>query len=396
MNKIFTIAKKEFLDTFRDKRTLIRMVMIPLLAFPLILYVITTLQSTMSKKEAEKVLTIGYYNFNQEKGDEILQHLKEDSLYNFIAFSDTSEISKAVKADSINLGIVFPNGFDQSFSQGNSAEYILTMRSADFEEKERFDKLMTKEKTRLLNERLAEMEKNPSFAVPLIEKTNDQSETQEVIGKYAGGILPYIFIAFLFMGCMLPAIDLFAGEKERGTIETLLTSPVNRLQILLGKMIVIVAMGLVSAIVALIGLTVSVQMMDIPDLILNVVSDILSVQLVVTLLLLLLPLAIFFAGVMIPVSVYAKSFKEAQSILTPLNFVMIVPAMVGFVPGLELDFTTAFIPIVNVVLATKSIIAGTPDLLLIAITFISLILLAGIAVAISIRQFGSEVNVLRK
>lgn len=396
MNKIFTIAKKEFLDTFRDKRTLIRMVMIPLLAFPLILYVITTLQNTMSKKEAEKVLTIGYYNYNQEKGDEILQHLKEDSLYNFIAFSDTSEISKAVKADSINLGIVFPNGFDQSFSQGNSAEYILTMRSADFEEKERFDKLMTKEKTRLLNERLAEMEKNPSFAVPLIEKTNDQSETQEVIGKYAGGILPYIFIAFLFMGCMLPAIDLFAGEKERGTIETLLTSPVNRLQILLGKMIVIVAMGLVSAIVALIGLTVSVQMMDIPDLILNVVSDILSVQLVVTLLLLLLPLAIFFAGVMIPVSVYAKSFKEAQSILTPLNFVMIVPAMVGFVPGLELDFTTAFIPIVNVVLATKSIIAGTPDLLLIAITFISLILLAGIAVAISIRQFGSEVNVLRK
>ena len=396
MNKIFTIAKKEFLDTFRDKRTLIRMVMIPLLAFPLILYVITTLQNTMSKKEAEKVLTIGYYNYNQEKGDEILQHLKEDSLYNFIAFSDTSEISKAVKADSIYLGIVFPNGFDQSFSQGNSAEYILTMRSADFEEKERFDKLMTKEKTRLLNERLAEIEKNPSFAVPLIEKTNDQSETQEVIGKYAGGILPYIFIAFLFMGCMLPAIDLFAGEKERGTIETLLTSPVNRLQILLGKMIVIVAMGLVSAIVALIGLTVSVQMMDIPDLILNVVSDILSVQLVVTLLLLLLPLAIFFAGVMIPVSVYAKSFKEAQSILTPLNFVMIVPAMVGFVPGLELDFTTAFIPIVNVVLATKSIIAGTPDLLLIAITFISLILLAGIAVAISIRQFGSEVNVLRK
>ena len=396
MNKIITIAKKEFLDTFRDKRTLIRMIMIPLLVFPIILYGVTTIQTALGKKEAEKVLKIGYVNMDQDLGKTLVTNMSQDTLYDFIEYTDTTAMYRDVKADSINLGLAFTLGFDDSFGNGKTANYFVAMRSADYEEKERFDKLIEKESEKLLAQRLNELDKDESFATPLMGVPVEQSETQEVIGKYAGGILPYIFIAFLFMGCMLPAIDLFAGEKERGTIETLLTSPVNRLQILLGKMVVIVAMGLITAIVALIGLYASIQMMDIPTEIMAIVNQILSFKLVGTLLLLLLPLAIFFAGVMIPVSVYARSFKEAQSILTPLNIVMVLPAMVGFIPGVELNFTTAFIPIVNVVLATKSIVAGTPDFLLIGITFLSLVILAAIAIAISIKQFGSEVNVLRK
>jgi len=125
------------------------------------------------------------------------------------------------------------------------------------------------------------------------------------------------------------------------------------------------------------------------------INEILSPQLIVTLYLLLIPLALFFAGVMIPISVYSRSFKEAQSILTPLNIVMVLPAMAGFFPGVELDYTTAFIPIVNVVLATKAIIAGNADMVLIGITFFSLILLAGLSVLISLRQFSKESMVLR-
>ncbi|MCH2233538.1 MAG: ABC transporter permease subunit [Crocinitomicaceae bacterium] len=396
MNKIITIAKKEFLDTFRDKRTLVRMVMIPLLAFPLILYVITTLQSALSEKEAAKVLEIGYVNWENELGDELISNMSKDTLYDFIEYSDTASLRLDVESDTINLGLFFDEYFDQSYKADTAAHYHLYMRAADYEEKERFDILIQAESSRLLNERLATVDKGPEFSTPLKERLDNRSNQQEVIGKYAGGILPYIFIAFLFMGCMLPAIDLFAGEKERGTIETLLTSPVNRLQILLGKMVVIVAMGLISAIVALVGLYAAIQLMDIPAEIMSIVNDILSLQLITTLLLLLLPLAIFFAGVMIPVSVYARSFKEAQSILTPLNIVMVLPAMVGFIPGIELTFTTAFIPIVNVVLATKSIVAGTPDFLLIAITFFTLVALSAVAVAISIKQFGSESNVLRR
>ena len=109
---------------------------------------------------------------------------------------------------------------------------------------------------------------------------------------------------------------------------------------------------------------------------------------------LLLPLTIFFAGVMIPIAVYAKTFKEAQSIITPLNIVMVLPAMVGFFPGIELNYLTACIPVVNVVLATKELISGTLEFSHLALSFAVMVILALASVVVSYRQFGKETNVV--
>ncbi len=217
-----------------------------------------------------------------------------------------------------------------------------------------------------------------------------------MIGELAGGMLPYIFIIFGFLGCMYPAIDLFTGEKERGTIETLLTVPIARWKILCGKMLVVILSGLLASSFALLGLFISINFMDaIPDqAIMKVVREILTPGFVIKLFFLLFPLTVFFAGIMIPVAVYAKSFKEAQSIITPLNFVVLVPAMVGLFPGVDLNAVTAMIPVVNIVLTTKELIAGTIDYGLLAISFGVMVLLASIAVAVSFRQFGKESNIL--
>ena len=217
-----------------------------------------------------------------------------------------------------------------------------------------------------------------------------------MIGKLAGGMLPYIFIAFGFIGCMYPAIDLFTGEKERGTIETLLTTPVARWQILFGKMGVVVLSGLTAATAALFGLFMSIEVLDVVDNkeILEIIHSILSVKFILMLYSLLIPLTIFFAGVMIPIAVYAKSFKEAQSIITPLNIVMVLPAMVGFFPGIELNTITACIPVVNIVLATKELIAGTLDFGLVALSFTVMLTLAVVAVIVSYKRFDKETNVV--
>jgi sodium transport system permease protein len=129
-------------------------------------------------------------------------------------------------------------------------------------------------------------------------------------------------------------------------------------------------------------------------MILEVVSSILSVQFILSLYVLLIPLTIFFAGVMIPVTIYAKSFKEAQSILTPVNFVIILPALVGFIPGVELDYITAMIPIVNIVLASKELVAGTLSFDLMALSFLTMVVFAGISVLISYKRFGKETNII--
>jgi sodium transport system permease protein len=212
----------------------------------------------------------------------------------------------------------------------------------------------------------------------------------------AGGFLPYIFIAFGFIGCMYPAIDLFTGEKERGTIETLLTTPVARWQILFGKMIVVVLSGLTAATCALLGLYVSIEFMNVVENaeIMAIVKGILSVKFILTLFLLLFPLTIFFAGVMIPIAVYAKTFKEAQSIITPLNIVVVLPAMVGFFPGIELNAITACIPVVNVVLSSKELIAGTLEWGYLALSFGVMLTLAMLSVFVSYKQYGKESNVI--
>ena len=110
--------------------------------------------------------------------------------------------------------------------------------------------------------------------------------------------------------------------------------------------------------------------------------------------LLLIPLTVFFAGIMIPIAVYAKSFKEAQSIITPLNIVIVLPAMVGFFPGIELNAVTACIPVINVVLATKELIAETLNPGLLALSFTVMMALAVISVFISYKRFDKESNVV--
>jgi sodium transport system permease protein len=144
------------------------------------------------------------------------------------------------------------------------------------------------------------------------------------------------------------------------------------------------------------GLFISIEFLDLGanKEILDVIHGILSLPFILSMLALLLPLVVFFAGVMIPIAIYAKSFKEAQSIITPLNIIMVLPAMIGFFPGIELDLSTAFIPVINVVLATKELIAGTLSIGYFLSVFSVMLLIAGLAVMLSYRQFGKEQNIL--
>jgi sodium transport system permease protein len=163
-----------------------------------------------------------------------------------------------------------------------------------------------------------------------------------------------------------------------------------------GKMGVIVLSGLAAATFALIGLFLSIEVLGFveDEGLIDVVRSILSLKFILMLYLLLLPLTVFFAGLLVPITVRARTFKEAQSIITPLNFAVIFPAMIGLIPDIELDLLTAFIPIVNVVLATKELIAETLSIGYLLITFFTMFLLAVLSVILSYKKFESEKNVV--
>ena len=195
---------------------------------------------------------------------------------------------------------------------------------------------------------------------------------------------------------MYPAIDLGAGEKERGTIETLLVSPATRFQIVMGKFIVVTLSGIISATLTFVGLYATLKLnSEIPSEILDLILRVIDINSIIVIFTLIIPISVFFAGVLLSFSFFANSFKEAQSIMTPFNFIVIIPAFIGTLPGMKLTFVTAMIPILNVSLASKEIISGTINNFNLAVVYISMFLLAAISLFICIKLFSREDVIFR-
>ena len=225
---------------------------------------------------------------------------------------------------------------------------------------------------------------------------NDVASNQEKFGKLAGGWLPYVFILFGFMGAMYPALDLGSGEKERGTLETILSSPASRLDIVLGKFVVIMSAAFLTAFLALAGILIGIQQISvIPPAFLTLVNEIFTVKTIALIMTLVLPVSAFFSAALLGLSIYAKSFKEAQSIVAPLNIVIIFPAVIGTLPGIELNMITSLIPILNVSLASKDIIAGIMNPIYMTEVYLSLFGFAALSLYWCVRSFNKESTIFR-
>ena len=395
---IFNIFKKELKETLRDKRTLIMMLVIPILIFPLILNVVVGVSSSFEESAENKTLKIGILgepdDYFAQKLDEIPNALGPKTLIPY--HGDSAKMRADLKEEKLDLIFIYDSKFSEKLDKMEPTKLVCSFDKTNIGYDQRAQKYVQFIEAGEKLKRYETLNIDEQQITPFEIAYENSASNQKMIGELVGGFLPYIFIAFGFMGCMYPAIDLFTGEKERGTIETLLTTPVSRWQFLVGKMLVIILSGLMASFFALLGLFLSINFMDIiPDPeIMKVVNQILSIGFVLKLFFLLLPLTVFFAGIMIPIAVYTKTFKEAQSIIAPLNILVLLPAMAGLFPGIELNIKTAMIPILNIVLTTKGLIGGHIDYSLLALSFLVMLILAVIAVMISFKQFGKESNIL--
>lgn len=394
---IFNVYKKEIKDTLRDRRTVIMMVVIPTLVFPVIMNIYLKISQKFAEDTEAKKVKIGLVSNQAGTIEKELTELpKELGKKEFIPYKDTNELIKAIQEKTIDLGCYVDQNEEKNLQEMKPVKITVFHDGTDLGMKERFTAYTTYIETKLKQQRYKQLNIKEETITPLAVDYSNVASDKEMFGKLAGGILPYFFIAFGFMGCMYPAIDLFTGEKERGTLETLLTTPVARWKILIGKMMVVVTSGVMASTFSLIGLFLSIQSLDAehaPELI-AIVNDILSPGFIIMLYVLLFPMIVFFAGIMIPIAIRAKSFKEAQSVISPLNMLIVLPAMVGFFPGIELNFVTAMIPVINIVLATKELIAGTLEWQYIALAFGVMVSLAVFAVLLSHRKFESEKSLL--
>lgn len=397
MNTVLTIFKKELVDILRDRRTLLMMVVIPMLLFPVLITIVAVVQISVMRKAEKKVLKAG-----------LLTHGNAAAFRDTLLARKDLEVIETVEADSIpsliqngrlDAVVVVDPDFDQVVGDLKVGRIRFYHKSSDDIgrnlRRRVLDVVQAYEKT-LIAERFRRLGLDEEMVRAVRFKVEDVASSKEKIGKLLGGFLPYLFVIFCFVGSTYPAIDLGAGEKERGTLETLLATPASRLQILIGKFGVVALAGIGSAAIAMLGLVVVVRTAAaLPSRATDSLLGLIEPATILTLLSLLVPLAAFFAAGLLSISIFARSFKEAQSLMTPLSIVVILPVLIGLMPGVELDATTALIPVLNVSLASKEIIAGTISYGLLAEVYGSLVVLAGLSLYGCARWFGRESTIFR-
>ena len=209
-----------------------------------------------------------------------------------------------------------------------------------------------------LDLRLTQAQLSPGFVQPFdVMSANIASDSRQIQAAI-GSFLPYLIILFCFFGAFYPSLDLTAGEKERFTLETLLLAPVSRLEIAAGKFMVVFAAAITAAVLATTSMALTLTHGILPEdtaAALDLQFQPLALVLTASL---LLPVAALFSSLLLGIALLARSFKEAQSYATPLQLLVIIPAVAALLPDLETDIGLAWVPLMNVSLLMKELLKG--------------------------------------
>jgi sodium transport system permease protein len=396
-NAIFTVFRKELLEVSRDRRTLIFMIVMPLLLIPLLIQVTTDFVADAEEEAASA--TLDYAIFGGEELPALAPAFAAAPGFSAATLDDPTQIAAAIGDGRIDLALVVsPAAPDRQ----HVIELYYDNAPISSKVEKRTKAVLDGLGAELRRERLAafgihDPDQLQSVIEPVVMSPRGIAPMREVIGERVGGMLPYLFIIFCFLGAMYPAIDLAAGEKERGTLETLLLVPIPRGQLVLGKFLVVFTAGVVAALLTLVGLGgwLAWRSSELGGELGAVLAAIGAGDLLL-IAAMLVPTAAIFASLLLGISIYAKSFKEAQSYIAPLNMLVVLPAFLAMLPGIELDWTTASIPITNISLAIKELIKGTMDLTMLVAILGSSTVLAGALLWAATWWFGREDVLFRR
>jgi sodium transport system permease protein len=392
-SNILTVYRKELTDSLRDRRTLISMVVVPIVIFPLISIGMFTFISKVvgkAKEEVPKVMILS-------AGDSphAVESLKAIKGIEFVP--GEPDYAQQISDKKVRAAVDVPAGFDAAVDRNEQATLKIYNYEGDLKSgiaTEKIQDFLKTLQTQTVQKRLQARNLPPTLANPFDVKEQNVAPPEKVSGAVIGGFLPYFVIILCLTGAMYPAIDLTAGEKERGTIETILTSPVPRTQIVLGKFLMVLTAALVTAMLAITSMGVSFHvakavMAGTPGA-KEMLSLTIGMKAIGAVFLMVLPLAVLFSAGLLAIALMAKSYKEAQSYIAPLMIVVVMPAVAGLMPGVEFNARMALIPILSTSLVCKEIVAGTYHWNYIAIIFASTCVYASAALFVAVSLFKRE------
>lgn len=388
--KVRIIYFKEMLDTLRDRRTLISAILVPIILFPILMFGMRTVVVMMMKKTKAEVTKISVIGEGFAPG--FVSTLFKGKDFQKVNVED---FKSALKKKEIHAALEFPSNFEEKLMLGENSEATIYYDAAEIRSTIASEKLNDKVKEyqdSVVAERLMAHNIEKSILQPIKINKENLAPKEKMGGFMLGMFLPYMIVILAMIGAMYPAIDLTAGEKERGTLETILVTPVSRLDISTGKFLTVLTTSLITIILstASMSITAGLGLAKMSHFGTEQMQFAIKPLSVILLLLLMFPLAALFSSVLLSVALFAKSYKEAQSYISPLMFVVILPAMISFVPGIELSWGLALVPIVNISLAARDILLGTFRWGFIGLIFFSTFIYAAFSIFVTKRLFEKE------
>ena len=403
MKNIISIIKKEFARFFKDKRMVISTLILPAVMIYVMYSFMGDGMTSMLMPDDSHTYTVYVYNqsdvcknvFENMAGEEFnvniftngMEEKSEDHLTVTHTDLTTEESKDLVKDKNADIVIVFPTDFDAKLLSGEKVDGNNVEMYYDSTDKYSsnaftiYSSVMQTIEDSLINKF--------DINLPLEGKTYDMASEKEKTGQFFSMMLPMLLIVFLFSGCMSVAPESIAGEKERGTIATMLVTPIKRSELAIGKIVSLSVIGLLSGLSSFIGTMLSLPKMmgDAAELNANVygLKDyfyILAV-IVVTILMLTALIAI--------ISAFSKSVKEASTYLAPLMIIVTILGISSMMfQGGEVNTALYFIPIFNSIQVFNAIFSFKFSVINFVITIISNIVVSGVLIYVLTRMFNSE------
>ncbi len=389
--RIKAIAAKELKDALRDRRTILAMIVIPILVLPILMFLPAFLASPQQNPVRVAVIQA------DSTSDDFVSSLASNEI-RIVRIGREENLTKLIQGGDYELGITLPPDFshvmespdqttkitilvDQSSTRGTIALSLI-------------QEAITEYTNKIVSDRLARAGLPPEVLTPI--ETEIQSVTVTSPGAiFLAILLPMFLGIYAVTGAMYFIMDTTAGEKERKTLEALLTMPASRTEIVLGKFLIAVLIALISAVLAILGMTVGTTFM------LGAIggSSALGLTVSTSNLLLIglatLVLAMTSASLEMMISIFARSFKEAQNLLSPLTIVIVVPAIAMQYLGEQALRSFALAPIFNTMLIIRDALLDKASLPNLVMEFGSAFIYMIITLAIAIQIFKSEKAMVR-
>lgn len=397
MNKktIFSLYKKEMLDIFRDKKTMIIMVLVPLFLYPCMMLGMMLIMSNISKESMEKTYQVAIVEHeNAEMVKELL--LNEEDKYDYFfdveMLPTVEDCENALAEKEIDIFVeirTLEDGRDE-FEIGYFSSGPDSLTASGYVEN-----ILDAYNAMLRNELIAQrFDDYEQVLNPIVITDRNIATTEESAGSIFGYIIPFMLITSILMGAIYPAIDVTAGERERGTLETMMTLPVKSSEMMFSKFMAVSTIAVMSALLNLLSmLLVGLYMYDSMQLAGTAFGDMNLWQFMpsVVCLLLCMPIfAMFASAVCLSICIFAKSFKEANNYSTPVLLVFMFASMAGMLPNATLTMKTAMIPIVNVALLIKAVFELQFEWQNIILVLVSNVVYSVVAVMLMSKLFSSE------